>query len=121
MSEEGYSVAGPPFVHVVYNQCVGNEPDPKTVCQLMPYLRKAFCETVCIELDSLPDHSDVLECDMVFGDLFAPNTSVGTLDIRTPPFSAELAARKPRSAKLMCPLVHDVDKGSNGAGNILWF
>ncbi|KAH7713415.1 hypothetical protein AAVH_19211 [Aphelenchoides avenae] len=84
-----------PIVDVIRRYGAERELVPKTVHQLMPCLRMSFCRSVCIDLGGVSyahaTFSNV--CGMVFDDLAAPSTFVGTLDIRLPPRNMELALR----------------------------
>lgn len=88
-----------PLVEMVCNRGAGKEFVPKSVHHLTSYLRMAFCESVCIDLVGAsgegPAYSGLR--DMVFHDLVAPNSFVGTLTVRLSlcsDFHVELAIRK---------------------------
>ncbi|KAH7718790.1 hypothetical protein AAVH_13767 [Aphelenchoides avenae] len=66
-----------PTVKMEYSRGAGKEVAPKTVHQLTCCLHMAFCESQ----------------RLVFDDLVAPSTFVGTLDVRLPRFEVELANR----------------------------
>ncbi|KAH7702826.1 hypothetical protein AAVH_30012 [Aphelenchoides avenae] len=89
-----------PIVELVYSHGAGNKISPKTVDELASCLHMAFCRSVCIDIagvvglvnkpyEELTDYA----CDMVFNDLDAPNTFVGTLTIRIPCCNVEIALR----------------------------
>ncbi|KAH7703618.1 hypothetical protein AAVH_29210 [Aphelenchoides avenae] len=89
-----------PVIELVYNHGAGKKIAPKTVDQLASCLHMAFCGSVCIDIagvvglvnkpyEELTDYA----CDMVFNDLDAPNTFVGTLTIRMPCCNVEIALR----------------------------
>ncbi|KAH7714623.1 hypothetical protein AAVH_18015 [Aphelenchoides avenae] len=84
-----------PLVQTVRSRVAGKELAPKSLHHLTSCLRMAFCEAVCIHLSFAPGtgptHSEI--CDMVFHDLVAPNTFVGTLTVMTHLCSVELATR----------------------------
>lgn len=86
-----------PVVEIVYNNGAGKELAPKSVHQLVPYLRMAFCELVRIDFDGAPVADPAFRdvCDMVFGDLHAMKTVVDTLSFICMPWnSLETAVRK---------------------------
>ncbi|KAH7713017.1 hypothetical protein AAVH_19626 [Aphelenchoides avenae] len=85
-----------PFVEMVRGHDAGKELVPKSVHHLASCLRVAFCESVLIELIGGPEEGDAFNalCDMLFHDLFASSTFVGTLTITMFLGSVEVIARK---------------------------
>ncbi|KAH7672992.1 hypothetical protein AAVH_42529, partial [Aphelenchoides avenae] len=84
-----------PFVEMVRGHGAGKELVPKSVHHLASCLRMAFCESVSIELIGGPEEGDAFNalCDMLFHDLVASSTFVGTLAIDTFLGSVEVIAR----------------------------
>lgn len=85
-----------PVVNVVRDSSTGAK-RPETVHQLVPYLRLAYCESICIDLRWTRfvrhGHHNAAY-GAFFGDLLVPNTFVDVLTVRVDEGGAILAPRR---------------------------
>ncbi|KAH7719933.1 hypothetical protein AAVH_12576 [Aphelenchoides avenae] len=84
-----------PTIEMDYKRGAGKELAPKTIHQLASCLRMSYCELVYIYVGTIDETNSVFSdaWAMVFDDLVAPSTFVGTLYISLPRCDVELALR----------------------------
>lgn len=86
-----------PIVKVVRDSNTGTERRPDTVSQLVPYLRLAYCASICIDLQwarSVRNEHHDAAYGAFFGDIVVPNTVVDVLTVRLDDEGAILALRR---------------------------